>query len=70
MDTPHMMVGVDKRVDYAIQNAASYQDVHHTMDGLSHQQICTASSRKPLTSLRKSSKERLRKWSINFPVGK
>ncbi len=38
VDTPRMMAGVDARVDYAIQNAASYQDVHHAMDGLSHQQ--------------------------------
>lgn len=38
LSTPMMLAGVDARIDTAILNAATYQDVHNKIEGLSHQQ--------------------------------
>ncbi|MBF6176455.1 TPR repeat region-containing protein [Nocardia blacklockiae] len=38
VNTPRMLAGVDARIDNAILNAATYQDVHDAIDGYSHQQ--------------------------------
>jgi hypothetical protein len=36
--TTRVLSGVDARIDLALQNAASYQDVHHAQEGMSHKQ--------------------------------
>ncbi|MFJ4652117.1 WXG100 family type VII secretion target [Nocardia sp. NPDC088792] len=38
VDTTRALAGVDARIDTAILNAATYQDAHDTMNGLTHQQ--------------------------------
>ncbi|MVU81597.1 hypothetical protein GPX89_30700 [Nocardia sp. ET3-3] len=38
IDTTRALAGVDARIDTAILNAATYQDVHNKMEGLTHQQ--------------------------------